>query len=665
MPASSSTQPDGEDSPSSPPLPPKRNRDPQLRLPRFTSIGQDSRRNNSRARIANEDADDEGESSDDDDAAAFFAAASSAPQTPNIAEAASQLRRSLSVHGLSELSAMPPHKLRKSVGDKVWRPQDDAVRLPGDFERLAVHVFRGGTRAFNLAFGLRGTLMLVLELVKGLRKRKLKGKDLYQAIFSLTNLRFGIMFGLWAALYKTVHNSLRLLSSPPMKRPSRSQSQPASLSISVDEAHHSGQTSADELRTSGTTTPRSGYDELQGKTEEEKSRVKSKQKKRAFMKDPRSKVWHAYVAGAVSALAVMVETKDNRISLAQQLFVRGLEGTYNVAHHRGYVNIPHGAVIAFGLACGQIMWAWLNAPETLPRGYVSWITNASMVTPKATAAHLQMIHNQPMDTNQLMEYFLPKGQRPPQSIGKTSAGLLKYPAMPPWSGNRRGMTGRNTTLFMNWLEGINKGNPGPYVPCHIVHPWEDSHWWGPLDRFVEVTRWILPVYLTLHFVPAVFLRTGSFLKDPVRVFLRSLFGSVRSSSFLGFFVIIFQTVFCFAHSLHSRISESPYLLSITPKWFMEFLRGGGLHWFAGFLTSASLFVDHSRRRAELAAYVLPKGMESAWSVARKRGWAPFVPGGDLLLTSAGMSLVMGTYARSPEHLSGLVRRVIYQFIGRN
>lgn len=83
-------------------------------------------------------------------------------------------------------------------------------------------------------------------------------------------------------------------------------------------------------------------------------------------------------------------------------------------------------------------------------------------------------------------------------------------------------------------------------------------------------------------------------------------------------------------------------------------------WMAGFATCLSLFVEHSRRRAELAAYVLPKGMESAWSIARKRSWVPFVPGGDLLLTSAGMSLVMGTYAQNPEHLSGLVRRIVYQ-----
>jgi hypothetical protein len=277
---------------------------------------------------------------------------------------------------------MPPKEIRRSVGNKVWRPHDEIAKLPGDWERLAVHVFRGGVRAWNLAYGLRATIMLVLALIKGLRSRKVKAKDLRGAVFSIPNFRFALMFALWASIYKTVHNSLRLITPVPRRPPRKSRSVDALDSVThstpprpeaVAEAvpittdprpHSSDYGSGDEstltsANRSGAATPRSGYEELKGKSEEDKSKIKSKQKKRAFMSDPRSKVWHAYVAGAVSAVAVMVETKDSRVSLAQQLLVRGLEGTYNVAHEKKYINIPHGAVLAFGMACGQIMWAWL------------------------------------------------------------------------------------------------------------------------------------------------------------------------------------------------------------------------------------------------------------------------------------------------------------------
>lgn len=40
----------------------------------------------------------------------------------------------------------------------------------------------------------------------------------------------------------------------------------------------------------------------------------------------------------------------------------------------------------------------------------------------------------------------------------------------------------------------------------------------------------------------------------------------------------------------------------------------------GFLAGLSLFIEDPRRRAELAMYVLPKGLEGAWTAARGRGY---------------------------------------------
>lgn len=495
----------------------------------------------------------------------------------------------------------------------------------------------------------------------------MQGKAFLLAVFGADNIRFSLMFATWTTLYKATSNSLRLLTPiPPSKtRPTRSKSNPEGSST-VGSQLNSGDVSAEEGlesgHASGTATPNSGWKELEGKEGAERAEVKAKQKMRAFMRDPRSKVWHAYIAGAISALAIMIDKKDNRVSLAQQLLVRGLEGTYNSAHSKGLITIPHGAVISFGLACGQIMYAWLNQPHTLPKSYISWITQASHISPTALPIHRDIMRNNKSEASKAIPLF-PDGKIP--SPMPTSGESLRFPNLAPNKSNRRGVTGKSVKGVIDYMKSQDEGKKLYHIPCEIVHPWENNHFWSPIDRFLEVTRWILPVYMTLHFVPAVFLRMRAFRKDPIRVFLRSLFGSVRSSSFLGVFVIIFQTAFCTLHQIHDRISSSPTLSANTPIWLQKFLVSTIAHWGAGFLTCLSLFVEHKRRRTELAMYVLPKGMESAWSVARQRSWLPFVPGGDLLLTSAGMSLIMGTYAQNPEHLSGLVRRIVYQFVGRN
>jgi hypothetical protein len=38
------------------------------------------------------------------------------------------------------------------------------------------------------------------------------------------------------------------------------------------------------------------------------------------------------------------------------------------------------------------------------------------------------------------------------------------------------------------------------------------------------------------------------------------------------------------------------------------------------LSGLSLFVEEKRRRGELAMYVLPKGLESAWIMAKGKGY---------------------------------------------
>ncbi len=601
----------------------------------------------------NRDADDDSS----DDSADEFARwqATSGPTTPNISETAAQLRRNLSVTGLQDLAHMPRSQIRKSVGNKVWRPQDEEARIPSDWERLAVHVVRGGLRAGNLAFALRATLMLVLELIKSLRTKKFNRNAFGIALLGPRNFRFAALFAIWASLYKAVHNGLRLMTPMPVKKArSRAASASGAATLSIEKAGDNA-TLDDAGAGSGTATPRSGRSALEGKSPEEKAKEKAKQKRHAFMRDPRSKVWHAYVAGAVSALAVLVETPDNRIALAQQLFVRGLEGSYNVSHERGLINIPYGAVITFGIACGQIMWAWLEAPESLPKSYKNWITRASQVSPRVPEIYRSIKFDRKADADFALKWF-PDGKVPePLSLSP-----LRYPDVAPNAMNRRGIKGKNVRKIVEWMDRTRKGDCGGVVDCALVHPWETSHWRGPIDRFIEVTRWILPVYLTLHFVPAIFLRPGKFLKNPVDATIRSLRGSLRSSSFLGVFVIIFQTLFCAQHSLYNYIQASERLRRIVPQWFSRMLISSWIKWVTGFMTCLSLFVDDSRRRAELAAYVLPKGMESAWSVLRKKSYVPFVPGGEVLLTSAGMSLVMGTYAQNPEHLSGLVRRIVYQ-----
>jgi len=127
-----------------------------------------------------------------------------------------------------------------------------------------------------------------------------------------------------------------------------------------------------------------------------------------------------------------------------------------------------------------------------------------------------------------------------------------------------------------------------------------------------------------------------FFKEPLRMFLRALLGTGRSSTFLGVFVIACQSMlsdsiawkitlthlitayFCMKHNLHAYLI-SPASAITLPKRIVDFLIGRFSIWLGGLLAGISLFIEAKHRRPELAMYVLPKGLESVWKMARGKG----------------------------------------------
>jgi hypothetical protein len=97
--------------------------------------------------------------------------------------------------------------------------------------------------------------------------------------------------------------------------------------------------------------------------------------------------------------------------------------------------------------------------------------------------------------------------------------------------------------------------------------------------------------------------------------------------------------FCARYNLYELLQNST---SPAVKLFRSKILGHKYTlWMVGALCGLSLLVEAPKRRAELAMYVMPKALESAWVTARGRGW---VHGGGRtgasLLCAAGMGMVM-------------------------
>lgn len=125
-------------------------------------------------------------------------------------------------------------------------------------------------------------------------------------------------------------------------------------------------------------TPGTPYDELPvtmapTPSERRRGRLSFRAQAHEEIWRKQSRKWYALVAGAIAGgLGVLFEKKGRRVTIAQQLFVRGLQGSYNALSNRYKFKIPHGEALVFALSCGQIMYASLLRPDTLPPSYSQW-----------------------------------------------------------------------------------------------------------------------------------------------------------------------------------------------------------------------------------------------------------------------------------------------------
>ncbi|KAF7791769.1 hypothetical protein EIP86_002793 [Pleurotus ostreatoroseus] len=506
----------------------------------------------------------------------------------------------------------------------VWR---DKGETPVELESLwgcVEHAGKGATRAGSIAFAIRSGVNLILLLSRIKRIPNLYMHILHERLRLLLSLGlldtdihgYTQILPLGARASRTLRaglleiccyawfilNSLPLiLPRPALPPPDRAHSR--SRSKFRQQHKHKLQLSAiqdDDALAEDDADVEAARGRL---LQERKARLSISAQAHQVWVRKKTRRWYSVVAGALAGgLAILCEKEGRRTGIAQQMFVRGLQGSYNAFSDKHGIRIPHGEAIVFSLCCGQILYAFLLRPDTLDRSYVNWIQEAGKIPRESVSMNRDLVREHRFKMSDL-------------------DGMLARKDLTPL--NRSVLEARKARASLPIPQY------GPYyVPCETCHPPLESCMVASFDRFYRVFRWMLPIYGALHLIPTLLFKRKTVMKDPLKMLLRTLMGTARSSAFLGMFVVIYQTFFCFKHNMWAyltalRSPEARSLLAIIvkqlPQPMVDFLISKPSFWLGGLLTGLSLFVEEKRRRAELAMYVLPKGLESAWVMARGKG----------------------------------------------
>jgi len=207
--------------------------------------------------------------------------------------------------------------------------------------------------------------------------------------------------------------------------------------------------------------------------------------------------------------------------------------------------------------------------------------------------------------------------------------------------------GTNADQIWEKLGVQRRGRGG--IPCELVHGGNGAG--GSCLKNVGIRgskAWLAAaaIYLPVHLLPIG-------LKRPKQLFqlgklMPALFGVARSATFLSSFVSFMWLGVCTTRTL--------LFARLFPFISHDYWDGSfGCIWFASLVCGSSIWIEHERRRGEIALYVLPRAIRAClsdrWLKSGRRGvqvveWLVFVTSLATLLTAA---------VHRPESLRGLSR----------
>jgi hypothetical protein len=368
------------------------------------------------------------------------------------------------------------------------------------------------------------------------------------------------------------------------------------------------------------------------------------------------------IAGGVAG-CVALKLLGGDKSIALYAFVRLLQSAYNDARQRQLwpddagplfnALRRYGDALLFMVTTGQVMFAYVCAPWSLPRSYYHFILNTGPMHEvglqtmrrrnfsrparrrcnacllrrrrrRSTSWTVSRRHSRP---RWLRRNCHPQRRPPPTTVTVQTA--LSAAAASVTTTQRSKTLPIDVATAERWL-----------LPCAVLHPHTGSCTHASVLTFKNAFRRSFPVYSTVFGVAALF-RIRQSLRAPGTTVAHIATSSVRSTTFLATFVAACMALVCVVRRL------MPY--EMWPAY-----------WALSFVAASSIFIERKSRRSELALYVLPRALDSAYLILSAQRPALRVAAGfkRYALFAAACGGLFHYYLHKPSVLHPLLVKVL-------
>ncbi|KAF9481427.1 hypothetical protein BDN70DRAFT_974936 [Pholiota conissans] len=356
----------------------------------------------------------------------------------------------------------------------------------------------------------------------------------------------------------------------------------------------------------------------------------------------------------VPAMTTVVDGKQNPVEprLVHEKLVREKVRRENEVRRMWTSQVD---AFVFWACSARIMWCFFYEPQRhvslsyillplkLPRSYVKWINTLSRLDGRIVTA-LQRIRD---------------GSWSYISGSSLHAGLLQQSAikmgLPSAWGDPNALPAYGGSIANEAWKALGITNrPGVGgIPCELLHQevgtslgLGSSCTANAALRTLKGFMDALAIYLPVHFLPVLLTRPQTLMR-PHRL-LATLFGALRSATFLSSFIGLYWYAVCLTRSL--------VLARVLPFVSHDFWDGPYGCIMAGCLMcGSSIWIENGRRRGEMALYVLPRAIRAILPNKLIKNGNRSVKLAEQLAFVLSFSTLLTSAAHQPDSLRGLSR----------
>ena len=185
---------------------------------------------------------------------------------------------------------------------------------------------------------------------------------------------------------------------------------------------------------------------------------------------------------------------------------------------------------------------------------------------------------------------------------------------------------------------------GEFVPCSVVH--DHSCEMNALKKWVIVFTMAYKFYIPIHVLPTLIFKRNQIFQKPIEILKKCLKNIIMSSMFISVYVSSFWYFCCVFRNKRLK----------TDKWNVIM---------AAFICSFAVLFEPANRRTELALYMFPRFLESAFLFLEKRGYLKSVPNGEVLVFASALSVIMYSYQNEERNIKSTYLSMFKKYWGKN